>query len=57
MVGEEDPLFRPVLNDPQMYPATALLDGSVDLQFVMICNEAIDIQDENMRRHRAASNQ
>lgn len=44
MVGGEDVLFRPV---GRFYPATALLDGSVDLAFVMLCNEAIDIETEN----------
>lgn len=54
MVGEEDALFRPVLHNPPMFSADKLLDGSVDLQFVMLCNEAIDIQLENDRRARAA---
>jgi len=45
---EEDWLFRPVLR--QMFPATALLDGSVDLEFIALCNEAIDVEQENQVR-------
>lgn len=50
MLGEEDVLFRPITMK-QMYKAESLLDGTVDLQFVMLCNEAIDIEIENTRRH------
>lgn len=57
MVGEEDVLFRPVLNDPPMYSADRLVDGTIDLQFVMMCNEAIDVKYENQRRARVASQQ
>lgn len=48
MVGNEESLFRPVSHG--FYPATALLDSSIDLAFVMLCNEAIDIEQENDRR-------
>lgn len=57
MVGEEDVLFRPVLHNPPMYSAERLLDCTIDLQFVMLCNEAIDVQQENERRAHAAAKQ
>lgn len=52
MVGGEDPLFRPV---GRYYTADKLLDGSIDLQFVMLCNEAMDIEQENDRRASRAA--
>lgn len=48
MVGGEEVLFRPVLRG--MLKAESLLDGSVDLQFVMLLNEALTIEQENERR-------
>lgn len=48
MIGEEEPLFRPVLRG--MLRAESLTDGSVDLAFVLLCNEAMDIEAENDRR-------
>lgn len=45
---EEDWLFRPVLRG--LIPATALLDGSVDLEFISLLNEAIDVEQENQTR-------
>lgn len=51
MVGGEDVLFRPV---GRFYPATALIDRSIDLAFVMLCNEAIDVELENENRAHAA---
>lgn len=53
MVEDEDVLFRPVLRG--MYRADQLLDSSIDLAFVMLCNEAISIEQENMRRALVAS--
>lgn len=53
MVGGEDPLFRPVLRG--ILKAESLTDGSVDLAFVMLLNEAIDIEIENNRRAEVAS--
>lgn len=47
MIGNEDVLFRPV---GRFYAATALLDGSIDLEFVMLCNEVMDIEQENYHR-------
>lgn len=53
MVDDEHVLFRPA--DHGYFPATALLDGSVDLEFVMKCNHALDARAENERRaHEAA---
>lgn len=51
MIGGEDVLFRPV---GRFYPATALLDCSIDLEFVMLCNEVIEVEQENYRRSMAA---
>lgn len=48
MIGGEEVLFRPV--SCGYYHADRLLDGSIDLAFVMLCNEAIDIERENDRR-------
>lgn len=55
MVEQEDLLFRPVLRG--MYRAESLVDGSVDLAFVMLCNEALDVEVENERRAHAALKQ
>lgn len=53
MEDGEDYLFRVVLHGG-MIPATALIDGSVDLEFVALCNEAIDVEIENsIRREKA----
>lgn len=54
MVEEEDILFRPC---GRYYPGTALLDGSIDLAFVMLCNEALDVELENERRYAVAMKQ
>lgn len=48
MQEEEDWLFRPVLRG--MFQAERLLDCSVDLEFVALCNEAIDVEQENTAR-------
>lgn len=54
MVGGEDAIFRPVLR--QVLAPERLLDCSVDLEFVMLLNEALCVEDENKRRaHDAAS--
>lgn len=55
MVEGEDPLFRPVVEG--MLRAESLVDGSVDLAYVMLLNEAIDVRWENERRHRVALKQ
>jgi hypothetical protein len=48
MQEEEDWLFRPVFRG--MYRAERLLDCSIDLEFVALCNEAIDVEQENTAR-------
>ena len=53
MIGGEDPLFRPVTRG--FYTADKLLDGSIDLEFVMLCNEAITVEQENDRRAQRAA--
>ena len=50
MVGHEDWLFRPVLRG--MLKAESLQDGTVDLAFIGLLNEAIDVEQENMYRSR-----
>lgn len=52
MIGEEDWLMRPVLR--QLIRAESLLDGSVDLEYIALLNEAIDVEDENRRRFEKA---
>lgn len=52
MMDEEDWLFRPVVRG--VLKAESLLDGSVDLAFVALLNEALDVEQENnYRRERA----
>lgn len=46
----EDWLFRPVLR--QMLKSESLLDGSVDLEFIALLNEALDVEQENVHRTR-----
>lgn len=48
MVEGEELLFRPVMRG--MFHADRLVDCSIDLAFVMLCNEAIDVENENNRR-------
>lgn len=48
MIEEEELLFRPVLRG--MLRAESLIDCTVDLAFVLLCNEALDIEAENNRR-------
>lgn len=48
MIGGEDVLFRPINRGHYRY--TDLVDGTLDLADVMLCNEAIDIENENERR-------
>lgn len=55
MVEGEDALFRPVLAG-HLRPES-LLNCDVDLQFVMLLNEAMDIEQENTRRANLASAQ
>jgi hypothetical protein len=48
MIEGEDVLMRPVLRG--MLRFESLLDGTVDLAQVLLCNEAMDIEAENERR-------
>lgn len=55
MDGEEDWIFRPVMRG--LLRAESLVDGSVDLAYVALLNEAIDVEQENTARARAAAEQ
>lgn len=55
MVEHEDWLFRPVLRG--LMKAESLFDCSVDLSFVALLNEALDVEHENQYRHRKAAEQ
>lgn len=50
--GGRDWLFRPVLRG--CLKAESLIDGTVDLAFVALLNEALDVQDENEARFKEA---
>lgn len=50
MMGEEDWLFRPVMRG--MIKAESLLDCSVDLAFIDLLNEAIEVEAENTHRNQ-----
>lgn len=53
MAEDEDWAFRPVMRG--MLRAESLVDGTVDLEFLALCNEAIDVEIENQHRlNRAA---
>lgn len=53
MAEDEDWLFRPVMRG--MLRAESLRDGSVDLEYVALLNEALDVEGENMLRGRKAA--
>jgi hypothetical protein len=55
MAEDEQVLFRPVLRG--MLRAESLIDGSVDLNYVMLLNEAIDIEQINDGRAIQAQRQ
>lgn len=52
MVEGEDWLFRPVMRG--MLRAESLVNGEVDLAYVALLNEAIDVENENHMRQRKA---
>lgn len=54
MIGGEDWLFRPVLR--HLIKAESLLDGSVDLAYIALLNEALDVDAENQHRLKKAMN-
>lgn len=51
MEGGEDWLFRPVVAG--YLKAESLLDPNIDLEFIALLNEAIDVQQENVYRLRS----
>lgn len=53
MVLQEDWLFRPVLRG--LIKAESLIDGTVDLAFIALLNEALDVEQENTMRARKAA--
>lgn len=53
MIEGEDWLMRPVLRG--LIKGESLIDGSVDLEFVAVLNEAIDVEDENRARFERAN--
>lgn len=50
MIEQEDWLFRPVLRG--LIKAESLKDGSVDLAYIALLNEALDVEQENTLRHQ-----
>lgn len=48
MASGEDWVFRPVLAG--LIKGESLLDGSVDLAYLSLLNEALDVQQENRLR-------
>lgn len=55
MYSGRDFLFRPVLAGA--LKAESLVDGTVDLEFILEINDALDVQDENEQRmHDAVKN-
>ena len=52
MVDEEDWLMRPILRG--MCKMESLIDGTLSLEDIDLCNEALDVQDENEWRIRQA---
>jgi hypothetical protein len=48
MLEEEDWIFRPVVRG--VLRGESLLDGTVDLAFIVLLNEALDVDAENQYR-------
>lgn len=55
MADDEDWLFRPVLRG--LIRGESLIDGSVDIEYVALLNEAIDVEQENAVRARRQQQQ
>lgn len=55
MADSEDWLFRPVFRG--LLKAESLVDGSVDLEYVALLNEAIDVENENTHRRNKVEKQ
>ena len=53
MAEQEDWLMRPVMRG--MLSAESLVNGKVDLAFVALLNEAIDVENENTHRMQNSS--
>ena len=53
MLSGEDWLFRPVLRG--MVKGESLIDGTIDLAFIAVCNDAIDVEAENDRMVQEAA--
>lgn len=53
MMEGEDWLMRPVLRG--LIKGESLLDGTIDLEFVALLNEAIDVEEENRVRFERAN--
>lgn len=52
MAESEDWLWRPVVAG--MLKAESLLDDNMSLEFIALCNEALDVKAENEYRARKA---
>jgi len=52
MVEQEDWLFRPVLRN--VLSAEQLMGTDIDLEFIALLNEALDVEDENVARYHAS---
>lgn len=52
MAENEDWMFRPVMRG--MLKAESLVNGEVDLAYVSLLNEALDVEAENLMRQRKA---
>lgn len=52
MAEEEDWLWRPVTAG--ILKAESLLDPNINLEFIALCNEALDVKAENEHRAREA---
>lgn len=55
MMGEEDWLFRPVLRG--LIKGESLINHAVDLEYVALLNEVIDVEIENTARAHSAQKQ
>jgi hypothetical protein len=53
MIEHEDWVFRPVLRG--LIRGESLIDCTVDLEYVALLNEAIDVEQENIARSRKAT--
>lgn len=54
MPDGEDYIMRPALAG--LCRVESLIDGTLDLEHVALANEALDVKEENERRHYEAQN-